>query len=223
MFGINISEDLKKVIENLEILKDFYTEIGYQEEPKEPPYSDEESALDSLIEIIQKYRDKEISSDELLASLTSTQQIVKNTEAMRKNSEKIYKELTHNFITLKMYLDFIRFKMVKDPELKSECLEIHKLIDSDSVIGVENQFNEVCETLLTEKEVKINETIKKYLSNYSKQFYVNHPYLFIKKMIPLIDKWIKKQEELDDIDRHAIVTSRKLTELLSILTFVNPL
>lgn len=184
---------------------------------KIPDSEDEDAGLDSLIEAIDLYRNKEISSEELLASLTCVQQIVKNTEAIRKNNEKIYKELIHNFITLRQYIYVCRLKMDEDPELKSLYLEVCELINSN------DQSDEVHSVSLTEEEININETIKKYLSNYSSQFYTSNPYLVIKKIIPLVNNWIMKQEELDDIDRHAIMVSRKLTELLCILTFTNPL
>ena len=54
---------------------------------KMPDSEDEDAGLDSLIEAIHMYCNKEISSTELLASLACTQQIVKNTEAIRKNNE----------------------------------------------------------------------------------------------------------------------------------------
>lgn len=184
---------------------------------KIPDSEDEDAGLDSLIEAIDLYRNKEISSEELLASLTCVQQIVKNTETIRKNNEKIYKELIHNFITLRQYIYVCRLRMSEDPELKSLYLEVCELINSN------DQSNEVHSIPLTEEEININETIKKYLSNYSSQFYTSNPYLIIKKIIPLVNNWIMKQEELDDIDRHAIMVSRKLTELLCILTFTNPL
>lgn len=184
---------------------------------KIPDSEDEDAGLDSLIEAIHLYRNKEISSEELLASLTCVQQIVKNTEAIRKNNEKIYKELIHNFITLRQYIYVCRLRMAEDPELKSLYLEVCELINSN------DQSDEVHSVPLTEEEININETIKKYLSNYSSQFYTSNPYLVIKKIIPLVNNWIMKQEELDDIDRHAIMVSRKLTELLCILTFTNPL
>lgn len=184
---------------------------------KVPDSEDEDAGLDSLIEAIDLYRNKEISSEELLASLICVQQIVKNTEAIRKNNEKIYKELIHNFITLRQYIYVCRLRMVEDPELKSLYSEVCELINSN------DQSDEVHSIPLTEEEISINETIKKYLSNYSSQFYANNPYLIIKKIIPLVNNWIMKQEELDDIDRHAIMVSRKLTELLCILTFTSPL
>lgn len=184
---------------------------------KVPDSEDEDAGLDSLIEAIHMYRNKEISSEELLASLACTQQIVKNTETIRNSREKIYKELIHNFITLRQYIYVCRLRMVEDPELKSLYLEVCELINSN------DQSNEVHSIPLTEEEISINETIKKYLSNYSSQFYTNNPYLIIKKIIPLVNNWIMKQEELDDIDRHAIMVSRKLTELLCILTFTSPL
>lgn len=184
---------------------------------KVPDSEDEDAGLDSLIEAIHMYRNKEISSTELLASLACTQQIVKNTETIRNSREKIYKELIHNFITLRQYIYVCRLRMVEDPELKSLYLEVCELINSN------DQSDEVHSIPLTEEEISINETIKKYLSNYSSQFYTNNPYLIIKKIIPLVNNWIMKQEELDDIDRHAIMVSRKLTELLCILTFTSPL
>ena len=94
---------------------------------KMPVSEDEDAGLDSLIEAIHMYRNKEISSTELLASLACTQQIVKNTETIRNSRERIYKELVHNFVDLKQYIDVYRFEMAKDPELKEICSDIQKL------------------------------------------------------------------------------------------------
>lgn len=193
---------------------------------KMPDSEDEDAGLDSLIESIQKYRDKEISSEELLASLACTQQIVKNTEAIRKNNEKIYKELIHNFMDFKQYIDVYRFEMAKDPELKEICSDIQQLSSSDILDiyqGTDNNFNKVCDLILVEQEKQLDKIIKEYLSNYGAPFYISNPYFVIKKMIPLVNIWIMKKENLNDKDRHAIVVSRKLTELLSTLTFTNPL
>lgn len=75
---------------------------------KMPVSEDEDAGLDSLIEAIHMYRNKEISSTELLASLACTQQIVKNTETIRNSRERIYKELVHNFVDLKQYIDKLK-------------------------------------------------------------------------------------------------------------------
>lgn len=193
---------------------------------KMPDSEDEDAGLDSLIEAIHMYRNKEISSTELLASLACTQQIVKNTEAIRKNNEKIYKELIYNFMDLKQYIDVYRFKMAKDPELKEICSDIQQLSSSDILDihqGTNDNFDKVGNLTLAEQEKQLDKIIKEYLSNYGAPFYISNPYFVIKKMIPLVNIWIMKKENLNDKDRHAIVVSRKLTELLSILTFTNPL
>lgn len=193
---------------------------------KMPVSEDEDAGLDSLIEAIHMYRNKEISSTELLASLACTQQIVKNTETIRNSRERFYKELVHNFVDLKQYIDVYRFEMAKDPELKEICSDIQKLSSSDILDiyqGTDGDFNKVCDLILVEQEKQLDKIIKEYLSNYGAPFYISNPYFVIKKMIPLVNIWIMKKENLNDKDRHAIVVSRKLTELLSILTFTNPL
>lgn len=193
---------------------------------KMPDSEDDEAGLDSLIEAIHMYRNKEISSTELLASLACTQQIVKNTEAIRKNNEKIYKELIYNFMDLKQYIDVYRFEMAKDPELKEICSDIQQLSSSDILNihqGTNDNFDKVGNLTLAEQGKQLDKIIKEYLSNYGAPFYISNPYFVIKKMIPLVNIWIMKKENLNDKDRHAIVVSRKLTELLSILTFTNPL
>lgn len=187
---------------------------------------DEDAGLDSLIEAIHMYRNKEISSTELLASLACTQQIVKNTETIRNSRERIYKELVHNFVDLKQYIDVYRFEMAKDPELKEICSDIQKLSSSDILDihqSTDNNSDKVSKLVLAEQEEQLNKIIKEYLSNYGAPFYISNPYFVIKKMIPLVNIWIVKKENLNDRDRHAIVVSRKLTELLSILAFTNPL
>lgn len=192
---------------------------------KMPISEDEDAGLDSLIEAIQKYRDKEISSTELLASLACTQQIVKNTETIKNSRERIYKELVHNFMDLKQYIDVYRFEMAKDPELKEICSDIQQLSSSDILDiyqGTNDNFDKVYLDLVGQ-EKQLDKTIKEYLSNYGAPFYISNPYFVIKKMIPLVNIWIMKKENLNDKDRHAIVVSRKLTELLSILAFTNPL
>nr|DAM55195.1 MAG TPA: hypothetical protein [Caudoviricetes sp.] len=193
---------------------------------KMPVSEDEDAGLDSLIEAIHMYRNKEISSTELLASLACTQQIVKNTETIRNSRERIYKELVHNFVDLKQYIDIYRFEMAKDPELKEICSDIQKLSSSDILDiyqGTDGNFNKVCDLVLAEQEKQLDKIIKEYLSNYCAPFYISNPYFVIKKMIPLVNIWIMKKENLNDKDRHVIVVSRKLIELLSILTFTNPL
>lgn len=191
------------------------------------PFSEDENAgLDSLIEAIHMYRNKEISSTELLASLACTQQIVKNTEVIRKNNERAYRELVHNFIDLKQYIDIYRFEMAKYPELKEICLEIQQLSSSDILDihqSTDDNSDKVSKLVLDEQEKQLNKIIKEYLSNYGAPFYISNPYFVIKKMIPLVNNWIMKKENLNDKDRHAIVVSRKLIELLSILAFTNPL
>lgn len=204
----------------------FRCDYIYFGDHKMPISEDEDAGLDSLIEAIHMYRNKEISSTELLASLACTQQIVKNTEAMRKNEEKIYKELIHNFMDLKQYVDVYRFEMAKDPELKEICSDIQQLSSSDILDiyqGTNDNFDKVRNLILIEQEKQLDKIIKEYLSNYGAPFYISNPYFVIKKMIPLVNIWIVKKENLNDKDRHAIVVSRKLTELLSILAFTNPL
>lgn len=203
----------------------FRCDYIYFSDYKIPFPEDEEAGLDSLIEAIHLYRNKEISSTELLASLACTQQIVKNTEAIRKNNEKFYKELIHNFIDLKQYIDIYRFEMAKYPELKKICSDIQQLSSSDILDiyqGTNDNFDKVY-LFLAEQEKQLDKTIKEYLSNYGAPFYISNPYFVIKKMIPLVNIWIMQKENLNDRDRHAIVTSRKLNELLSILAFTNPL
>lgn len=193
---------------------------------KMPDSEDEEAGLDSLIEAIHMYRNKEISSTELLASLACAQQIVKNTEAIRKNNEKIYKELIYNFMDLKQYIDVYRFEMAKDPELKEICSDIQQLSSSDILDiyqSTNDNFDKVGNLTLAEQGKQLDKIIKEYLSNYGAPFYISNPYFVIKKMITLVNIWIVKKENLNDKDRHAIVVSRKLTELLSILTFTSPL
>ena len=193
---------------------------------KMPDSEDEDAGLDSLIEAIHMYRNKEISSTELLASLACTQQIVKNTEIIRKNNERAYRELVHNFIDLKQYIDIYRFEMAKYPELKEICSEIQQLSSSDILDihqSIDDNSDEVSKLVLAEQEKQLNKIVKEYLSNYGAPFYISNPYFVIKKMIPLVNIWIMKKENLNDKDRHAIVVSRKLTELLSILAFTNPL
>lgn len=193
---------------------------------KMPFSEDEDAGLDSLIEAIHMYRNKEISSTELLASLACTQQIVKNTETIRKNNERAYRELVHNFIDLKQYIDIYRFEMAKYPELKDICSDIQQLSSSDILDihqSTDDNSDKVSKLVLAEQEEQLNKIIKEYLSNYGAPFYISNPYFVIKKMIPLVNIWIVKKENLNDRDRHAIVVSRKLTELLSILTFTNPL
>lgn len=193
---------------------------------KMPVSEDEDAGLDSLIEAIHMYRNKEISSTELLASLACTQQIVKNTETIRNSRERIYKELVHNFVDLKQYIDVYRFEMAKDPELKEICSDIQKLSSSDILDihqSTDNNSDKVSKLVLAEQEEQLNKIIKEYLSNYGAPFYISNPYFVIKKMIPLVNIWIMKKENLNDKDRHAIVVSRKLTELLSILAFTSPL
>lgn len=204
----------------------FYCYHIYFSGYKMPFPKDENVGLDSLIEAIYMYRNKEISSTELLASLSCTQQIVKNAETIRRNNEKIYKELIYNFMDLKQYIDVYRFEMAKDPELKKICSDIQKLSSSDILDihqGTNDNFDKVGNLTLAEQEKQLDKIIKEYLSNYGAPFYISNPYFVIKKMIPLVNIWIMKKENLNDKDRHTIVVSRKLTELLSILTFTNPL
>lgn len=204
----------------------FRCDYIYFSDRKIPFSEDEDAGLDSLIEAIHMYRNKEISSTELLASLACTQQIVKNTEIIRKNNERAYRELVHNFIDLKQYIDIYRFEMAKYPELKEICSDIQQLSSSDILDihqSTDDNSDKVSKLVLAEQEEQLNKIIKEYLSNYGAPFYISNPYFVIKKMIPLVNIWIMKKENLNDKDRHAIVVSRKLTELLSILAFTNPL
>lgn len=113
---------------------------------KMPVSEDEDAGLDSLIEAIHMYRNKEISSTELLASLACTQQIVKNTETIRNSREKIYKELIHNFITLRQYIYVCRFRMAEDA-IHSLLIAKEHLNNIKTNIIADNYY---CNTINTE-------------------------------------------------------------------------
>ena len=82
---------------------------------KMPVSEDEDAGLDSLIEAIHMYRNKEISSTELLASLACTQQIVKNTEPLEKAVKGYIKSLSTTLRILNNTLMFIDLKWLKIP------------------------------------------------------------------------------------------------------------